>query len=86
MSYRGIKVVVSSWRGRVEPSIASSTERGGTHASTLAVHRVLEAEVTHHGVIGGDKVEVGNTLGPDGALMGGHNFVLNSEAVGVLQP
>lgn len=52
----------------------------------LTVHRVLEAEVPHHGIIGGHQVEVGDALGPDGALVWRHNFVLDREAEGVLHP
>lgn len=52
----------------------------------LTAQRVLEAEVAHHGIIGGHQVEVGDTLRPDGALMWRHNFVFHSEAVGVLHP
>lgn len=52
----------------------------------LTAYRVLEAEVPHHGIIGGNQVEVGDTLRPDGALVWRHNFVLDREAVGVLHP
>lgn len=52
----------------------------------LAVHRVFEAEVAHHDIIGGHQVEVGDGLGPDGALVRRNNFVLDREAEGVLHP
>lgn len=50
------------------------------------IHRVLEAEVPNHGIIGGHQVEVRDAVRPDGTLVRRHNFVLDREAVGVLQP
>lgn len=46
----------------------------------------LKAQIPDHGIIRGHEVEVRDTLRPDGALMWGHNDVLDWEAVGVLHP